>query len=101
MYVTLTCRLKFGNRSITFRVGTFRRGQSLGAFAPPGLQAGSAVREPPEVARDKVEFYALSDESYFEEIGPWVKKLQTFVRPGFNYEHSAMAQRLLGTGSQW
>ena len=42
------------------------------------------------MTRDNVELYALSNETYFEEIGPLVQKLWPFVRLGFKKEHCAL-----------
>ena len=42
------------------------------------------------MAWDTVKFYAFSNEANFEEIGPLVQKLLTFVRLGFKREHCAL-----------
>ena len=40
---------------------------------------------------DNVEFYVLSNEVYFKEIGLLVQRVLTFVCLGFRKEHCAMA----------
>ena len=67
-------------KSVNNFQSAFRRG--AGGLLPPPPFA-SWVRESPEVARDNTEFYTLSNETYFEEIGPRVLKLLTSVCLGF------------------